>query len=269
MKSVVVAVSGCDAQDSAIQAALDLVRASAGHLTCLQVTPYTAYSMEGVHGGAGMLPALIDAIVAQCREERQRLEAVLAGEGVSWDWVRCGGDAIQALASASRLADAIVVGQHPDQPGMKPLSSFVGGLVLAAQAPVIVVPPSIKGFAVAGAAMIAWNGSFEASRALRDALPLLALAESVDVVTVGDPDPDYPASAACAYLSRHGVHATMSARACDGSSTGEAILRAAAERGAAYLVMGGYGHSRVREFVFGGVTRSLLAETRLPLLLAH
>ena len=269
MKSVLVEISGTASQDGTIQAALDLVRASSGHLTCLQITPRAAYAGCEGYGGPGMLAALIASIDEQRREEQTRLEHVLAGEGVSWDWVHCDGEPLQALVSASRLADTIVVAQRHLRREKARSAGFVGALTLAARAPVIVVPPAIKGFAVAGSAIIAWNGSFEAAQALRAALPLLALAESVDIVTVGETDNGFPATAACAHLSRHGVHAEILVRSCDGGTAGQAILRTAAERGSAYLVMGAYGHSRLREYAFGGVTRSLLAEAPLPLLLAH
>lgn len=269
MKSVLVEVAGGTTQDGALQAALDLARAANGHLTCLQVTPYAAYAAGEAYGGTGAVAALVESIDAQCREERTRIEAALAGEGVSWDWVRLDGDPLQTLASQSRLIDVIVVSQREATAGATRRPGFVGALTLASRAPVIVVPPAIKGFAVAGSALVAWNGSFEAAQALRAALPLLALAEAVDVVTVDGSDPDFPAAAACAYLSRHGIHSETSAWTCDGDSTGKTILRAAAQRGSAYIVMGAYGHSRLREYVFGGVTRRLLADASLPLLLAH
>ncbi len=269
MKSVLVEISGLNAQDGPFQAALDLVRATNGHLTCLQVTPYAAYAASEAYGGLGAVSALVESIDAQCREERARLEAVLAGEGVSWDWVRGDGDALQVLASRSRLADAIVVAQRTERSGGARPPSLIGALTLAARAPVVVVPPAIKGFAVAGSALIAWNGSFESAQALRAALPLLALAESVDVVTIGDVDPDFPAAAACRYLSRHGIASEIVPRTCEGRTTAEAILRTASERASAYVVMGAYGHSRLREYVFGGVTRSLITDAPLPLVLAH
>jgi nucleotide-binding universal stress UspA family protein len=269
MKSILVEVTGNDVQDGPLQAALDLVRATNGHLTCLQVAPYAAYAAGESFVDPGMLSALVESIDAQCLEEQARIESALANEGISWDWVRRDGDDVQAIASQSRLADAVVIAQRGHRNDAARQTGFVGALTLASRAPVIVVPPAIRGFAVAGSAMIAWDGSFECAQALRAALPMLAFAEAVDVITVGDTQHEFPATSACTHLSRHGIRAELLVRTCEGETTAATILRAAAERGAAYLVMGAYGHSRLREYVFGGVTRSLIAEATLPLVLAH
>ena len=100
-------------------------------------------------------------------------------------------------------------------------------------------------------------------------MPLLEKASAVHVVTVSDDARGYPPTEACHYLARHGIGAQLHSWPLDGGSTADAIRAAAATLGAAYVVMGCYGHSRFREAVLGGVTREMLRESGLPLLIAH
>lgn len=269
MKSVLVEIAGGDAQDGVLQAALDLVRGTGAHLTCLQVTPDAAGVLARADDATRiMLAALLASIDTRSRAEQARLELVLAGEDIDWSWERRHGDRVEILANASWLVDVIVVGKG-ELAGPARQSGFCAALALSARAPVIVVPTAIKGFAVAGAAMIAWDGSPEAARALRAAVPLLKLAETVEILTVGEAAPDAPATAACTYLLRHGIQAEAVLRPRGSDTTARTILRGAAERGAAYLIMGAYGHARLHDFAVGSVTRSLLVEASMPIFLAH
>ena len=121
-------------------------------------------------------------------------------------------------------------------------------------------------------AAIAWNSSAESSRAVFDALPLLKRAEKVTIITI-DPEggPDAPASAEAmaASLARHGVEASVSHTTSGGIGVGAALLSRISDEGDDLLVMGGYGHSRLREFVFGGATRHILEQMTVPVLMSH
>ena len=120
-----------------------------------------------------------------------------------------------------------------------------------------------------GRACVAWDGSDEAAAALRGAAPLLRDCASVTVVTVTEKDRGRPTDDAMRYLSRHGVKAELQAVARVGSIE-ETIAAAAARAQADLLVMGAFGHSRMREYLFGGVTRYFVEEATGPaLLLAH
>jgi nucleotide-binding universal stress UspA family protein len=121
-----------------------------------------------------------------------------------------------------------------------------------------------------GPALIAWNGSVESARAVAASLPLLKLATSVVVLTQAEGGPasaDAPAMAD--YLAWHGIKAT--AVTCEARQTGVGaqLLGEVEQRKASLLVMGAYTHSRVRQMVFGGVTKHVLANARVPTLMAH
>jgi nucleotide-binding universal stress UspA family protein len=141
--------------------------------------------------------------------------------------------------------------------------------VLYARCPVLMVPHGQRRLDLAGPALVAWNGSSEAAHALRLALPLLKGAGAVHLVEVNDDLTGLPASEAALWLARHGVAADVHEWPAKGRRASVALLHAATELGAAWLVMGAYGHSRLRETVLGGVTRELIASASLPLLMAH
>jgi nucleotide-binding universal stress UspA family protein len=117
--------------------------------------------------------------------------------------------------------------------------------------------------------MIAWNGSPKAANALRLALPLLRKASAIHIVTIVEEKEGFPATGASLYLSRHGLASQLHEWPADGRSVAAALQDAAATLGAAYIVIGAYGHSRFSEAVYGGVTRDFLRQSRVPLLLAH
>jgi nucleotide-binding universal stress UspA family protein len=134
----------------------------------------------------------------------------------------------------------------------------------------MVVPEGKTVFAPVGPATVGWNGSFEAANALRAALPMLKQASAVHVVTIGeDKDLDFPSLDASEYLSRHGVKTELHSETRGSKSVAEKLITTAEGLGASYLVMGGYGHSRAREYWFGGVTRSVLKECPVPLILSR
>ena len=181
-------------------------------------------------------------------------------------------DAAPSVVVHGRCTDLIIVGQHHPDDLME-----TGGGALAEQAlmlsgrPVLVVPyigaPAVTGQRV----LLAWKPTREAARAVADAMPLLQAAAHVDVVAfeeAGTPANAAQLDALGAWLSRHGVRHT-SARQPQVTDVGNALLSYAADRGSDLLVMGGYGHSRLREWALGGATRSLLAQMTIPVLMSH
>ena len=137
--------------------------------------------------------------------------------------------------------------------------------------PVIIVPFIQKQPAKFGHILVAWDGSAVAARALNDALPLLRRAGKVELVRItpeGTPPEELPGYNISRHLARHGINAElrMLPAASDVSS---ALLSYAADSGADLLVMGGYGHSRMRQFFFGGTTRDILKSMTLPIFMAR
>ena len=135
----------------------------------------------------------------------------------------------------------------------------------------LVVPCFGKHRALPQSILIGWDGSREAARALHDAMPFLQQARSVTVLSLErlTSDQDLPDTGVAAHLARHGIAVTAARSSTDGLEISDALLDCAADIGAGMLVAGSYGHSPLREAVFGGVTRELLQHMTLPVLFSH
>ncbi|WP_158702959.1 universal stress protein [Allosphingosinicella vermicomposti] len=271
MKSVLLYANDDAGLGARLEAALDVVRAFDGHLTCLTVTPYDAFILGDPFGGIYALPIAIEGLREAEEEHRRRIEQRLAGEGVAWDWVHRDGQPAQMLVNEARLADLVILSQPVRRGGGEASPpALTDAVSVNAFAPVLAVPSGGRGFDCSGAALVAWNGSDEAAHALRFALPLLARASTVNLVVVdGDSELGLPPLDACRYLARHGIKAELHEWRRGQGTTGEALLKAARNLEARYLVLGAYGRSRVMEAMLGGTTRHVLDHAELPLILAH
>lgn len=268
MKSILLHIYEDTGLEGRLQAALDLARVVAGHVTCLHSTPFEDY-LQNDPLMATRFPVEVSTKMQRLRQDLQdRVEERLRIEGVSWDWVHLDDLPSSNLVRYSILSDIVVLSLAGpavlrDEP--RPLAAAVA---TRGRAPVLAVPETLRQLKTGDPILIAYNGSPEAAAAMRASLPLLKLASNVQLLEVEEKIAAYPRDMAAHYLSRHGVKAEIvQRRAVDGVAA--TIERAASEVGAGMVVMGAYGHSRLREFLIGGVTRHLLLESRLPLLLAH
>jgi len=270
MKSILLHIQDDNGLESRIQVALDLARAFDGHITCLQAIAYET-TMPGDYYGS-MFTQMVPMMRKHADELRRRLEDDFANEGVSWSWVEEVGLPERRLLQNAALHDIVVVGAAVPETREGSPSRIAGSLAIYSSTPLLVVPEYANGFDPNGAAMVCWNGSVEASNALRAAVPLLCRAKSVELVTVGeqeDADSLLPPIGGAEYLARHGVEASIAEVAQRGAKVAEVLLSAADVRKASYLVMGAYGRSRLMEGVFGGVTHRLLSDPKIPLFIAH
>jgi nucleotide-binding universal stress UspA family protein len=165
-----------------------------------------------------------------------------------------------------------VTGREPHRTDFAgPTIGLLGELLHRSRTPLFI--PADDGAPVdpTGTALIAWDGSYEAANAVRAAVGLLKIASQVRVLQIHEKEDEaFPGTKLLEYLSRHGIHAELfTESAASKEFVSDALVAHARAIGAAYLVMGGYNHSRVGEFVFGGVTRSLLKSSPVPLLIAH
>lgn len=267
MKNIYVLVHDDAGQEARLQAALDLTRALNGHLSCLDVVQLPV--MVGDIYGFGGQAALIDAERQHEAENRAAIEARLIREGVSWNWVQAVGDIAPSVNQLSDLADIIVLNRKLDKAVAPDMQGIAAAVMLGSNKPILAVPENSRGCNPAGRAMIAWDGSSEAATALRAAVPLLSLASDVTIVTIVDGATRAPASEAASYLSRHDIAVEVVELPERDGPVHAVLLEQVRSLHADYLVMGGYGHSRVAEALFGGVTRQMLALCPIPLLLAH
>jgi nucleotide-binding universal stress UspA family protein len=166
----------------------------------------------------------------------------------------------------------VIAGRPPAPPDTRGDSpGWLGDLVMKSRTPVLVPGDDLPPFDPLGKAVIGWNGSYEAANAVRGTLPLLKLASSVDLIQVEEEEDKslFPSTRVLEYLSRHDVHANLKIQAGRPRLAGDALVQCAADCGASFIVMGGYGHSRISEYIFGGVTRTMLTSCPAHLLIAH
>ena len=178
------------------------------------------------------------------------------------------GDLAGCVVRAAGLADVIVVNRRL---GSNPLdmAAVAASVAIETHKPVIAVADTVRSFDTGGRALIAWDGSLPVMSALSASLPLLKLAAAVDILEIDLADDAAPAEEAAEYLSRHGIHAEIVRIEAHGEHVDAVIRRYGMTHGSNYCVMGAYGHSRIAEALFGGVTRRMLQRAEFPLLLVH
>lgn len=268
----------CVANDPACETRVDLaVRLAAdhgAHLTGLYVVawpPIPGYI-------AAELPREVhqqrDRLLQEGAAEAERVFRARAGHaGVAHEWRVVGDDILPSAAVHARYADLTVVGQGLDL-GDAP-ADLVGlpeHLVLDVGRPVLVVPRYGAFPTVGERVLVTWNGSREATRAVADALPFLQRASKVIVLSInpaGEPERRLPGADIALYLARHQVRVEAATTRATDITVGDVILSYAADIAADLIVMGAYGHTRLREMVLGGATRHLLRHMTVPVLMSH
>ena len=182
--------------------------------------------------------------------------------------------AIQMILPVARASDLIVVSQADRNWDGTVMLDFPDTLATDSGRPVLVVPNKPHKPFAAKRILVAWNGRREATRAVFDALPLLQKADEVKVLWLDPRDDshttgDLPAADLCATLARHGVKCDEASTLLPKSSVGETLLTEATKFGWDMLVMGCYGHSRIREFILGATSRHILTHMTVPVLMSH
>lgn len=237
----------------------------AGHLA----RRFNAYLIGAyVHPPPSLAPEVIDykerAVAAQ-----SLFEALLEHYDLRGEWHIAVGPAAPLLARKASAADVVVVGQNdPDNPSELKAPEDV---VLICGRPAIVLPFGGRFDPINGHVVVAWRNSREARRAVQDALPFMAISKGVTVVSV-NPDPeegDERAAGLLRHLRRHGYDAKSEVIRKKDVRPADAVLSRAAELAADLIVMGAYGHTRLRDMILGSTTQDMLRDMTMPVLMAH
>lgn len=269
MKSIMVHVGSDAGFDGRLQVALDLARRFNGHLSLILPRPPQDYVAFDMFGGAHFITEAFDAAEKERAKMQTRIDERLKVESLPWDWQIFDGTTADALVNAARLGDILVMSLDDTASGTPGHGrALVSDVVTASRTPVLAVPLSCKSLSF-DRAMVAYDGGFEAASAVRAALPMLAATDAVRIAEVEAAPDEFPVTDVAAYLSRHGVCAEIAVAAKGTLSVEECLLAEATAWRPDFLVMGAYGHGRWRETLFGGVTRFLLGEIGVPVLLAH
>ena len=270
IKAILFPVHDDDGLDARLQTGLSLARACSAHLQFLQIIPLEAYTVVDTYGGAFASSEIVEALEDHAAMTRSRLEDRLSKEDVSWSYEVATSPTLPALLKNAAFADLVFMGRQPrwhefsrTGPGL------LGELVCGARTPLLIPGDDAAMLDPFGNAVIAWNGSIEAANAVRASIGLLQMASDVRIVHYTEAKENaFPDTRLLEYLSRHGVSAVLDMRTSRTDVVSD-LIEYSKVFAAEYLVMGGYTHTRVGEFLFGGVTRELLRACPISLVMAH
>ncbi len=293
---ILVCLDATEAGDGRLELALNLAQANKAYLTAVYalpeprgssippagpglpptvlgpVSPDGARAISGQPSIATPGPTLPDADRADALEQRFRAELPLSG--LEGEWHMLNRTDVAELIRLAKAADLAVLGQYPGSDSGGATWLHPDDVMVDSGRPVLVVPYASAVERVGKTVLIAWNGTREANRALHDALPLIDGAEAVTVMHVGaeqaDLDRDRPSlERIVRHLARHGIEAQAEESLHPAISVRDALLSRAADLGADMIVAGAYHHWRLRETLLGGVSRDLLAQMTIPVLMSH
>jgi nucleotide-binding universal stress UspA family protein len=205
---------------------------------------------------------------------RKSFETIASDAGIQWEWRELGEAATARIAWHARYSDLLLLfGQNPSGDA-NTAALNIPGVIMESGRPALVLPSGYPSPPLPfRRILIGWNASREASRAVHDALPFLRQAEQVVVATVAEEslfrEDDEPALDIGRHLARHGIKAELRRIGTPGLDTGTQLLSLAGSMSADMIVVGCYGHMRLTEFFFGGVSRTLLRDSDIPLLLSY
>ncbi|MEM7653745.1 MAG: universal stress protein [Pseudomonadota bacterium] len=248
-------------------------------------------SMVGIYAGyIPTIPSYVSAQVPASFYEAQRetwqeengraaddFKKACDKHGVAGEWrdLTPGGEILTSvIAMHARYADLVVLSQSDDERDIPLIGEIAASLPMDCGRPVLVVPYAGTFSAPPKRVLIGWDASRESTRAIHDALPLLVSADKVTVVTVNpeqgtEAHGQIPGADIALTLARHNVTVEVKTIYEKKVGAGDAILSCAADEGADLIVMGSYGHSRVREMILGGATRTMLSSMTAPVLMSH
>jgi len=276
-RTIIVHLDNGKRRAETLNMALGLAGAFDSHLVALYAPGLPQISTAAMGEGMSVVGEIEKERMREAAKlsEREFKEAIHRRGGDKTEWRYANGDALSAIRLSARYADLVVMGQ-PDRYSAdmdEPAGTFPGDVVMSVGRPVLFVPYAGRFASLGARVLVAWNASREAARAVSDALPFLTRAKRVEVVAF-DPERsrehgEVPGADIALFLARHGVKANAAQQSGTKIDVGAQILSRAADLEADLIVMGGYGHSRFRELVLGGATRTLLESMTAPVLMSH
>ena len=227
--------------------------------------------------GAGYIQAGLEAFRAEADRVRKAFEDASRGRPIVPEWrlVAPGERTVaDCVIDHARQSDLVIVGQRDESFDFSSVLDVPERVIIECGRPVLVIPNAGTFPKIGERITIAWGARREAARAVFDALPLLVAAERVRIVSVnprrGSPAAgDLPGAEIGTTLARHGVKCEAGTAISHEIDVGDVLLSGLTDDGADLLVMGGWGHSRMRELIFGGVTRHILEHMTVPVLMSH
>ena len=261
----------------AVDGSISLAMSCGAHLDAIAVGFETVSNVPLVAEGGAAVASMFELEYERALERAQAALAVFDVEAkcakISYNARAMAGnfgEVVRMIGAAARLYDLAVISQgEPDRGNFD--NQFPQELLLQTGGPVLMFPYTFRGVFKASRIGICWDGSRLAARALRDAMPLLTQADTLTAITLNASE--VPAEASPTQLAKHMARSGLPVRTislqADRGEVQSSILSIAADESLDLLIMGGYGHSRVQETVFGGVTRAMFRSMTIPVLMSH
>ncbi|MGB8485183.1 MAG: universal stress protein [Xanthobacteraceae bacterium] len=279
MKTILIPTERQENMSSALQTALLLARRFDSYIEGFALQPGISQLLAVDMGGSTATESFRRESIEEAMKTKTLFESFMqkhsvprsgeAASGLSFSWLDDAPEGEDIVGSYGRAFDLIVL-SRPDATSLGLHHRALESGLFESGRPILLSPPSPPN-QIATNVLIAWNGSTEQTRAIAFAMPLLQQAERVKVLTIpggaGVPGPS--GEQLTRSLQRNGIPATPLTVELDGRSTGETILATAASQDCDLLIKGAYTQSRLRELIFGGATRHILANARLPVFMAH
>lgn len=276
-KTVLVHVDETSRSNLRVKIAAEIAMLDNAHLVGTAVTGVSRFIYQD-----GNISASDPNLTIHLNFLRERAEKAVAGFnkivtdlGVpSYESAIANDEAGGGIGLQARYSDLVVLGQtNPDEPSPSVLPDFPEYIVMNSGRPVLIIPYAGDFTTVAKRPLISWDASRESTRAVTDAIPLLKQADLVQVAifnskSSSDAHGEQPGADIALFLARHGVKVEVSVHKTS-TDIGNALLSLSHDLDSDMIVMGGYGHSRLREMIMGGVTRTILESMTIPVLMSH
>lgn len=267
-----------DRAEQVLAAAATVARRHQSHLIgAYVVPPITVYPMIGMEMPQAVYDGHKEIYLKRAKAVEETFNQTLQGETFVSEWrtIDSGAGTIaDALIDHVRCSDFVIAPHYNTDVSDNLYEGVPEMLAMESGRPVLVLPKHAKTDEIGQHITIAWDGSREAARATFDSIPLLQDAKSVRILSLSEapsrgPDRTLPAAEISATLSRHGIKCEADNMALGNLSIGDAILSRIGDMGSDLLIMGIYGHSKLRQFVFGGATRHILRHMTIPVMFSR
>lgn len=277
-KTILVSLNHVSSLDALVSASAKLAAKHEAHLIGLYVIP--AVRIHPVTDGL-VPPEIIDSFRKFFEEHSDKIKhtfnEMARKNGVSAEWRQVDSSSpniADEVVQHGLQADLIVASQDDDASNDAVEDGFNESVVMESGRPVLLLPKGGTFKSIGDQVIIGWNASREAARATFDAMPLLETSTRTQIVWVDPQDStesagDLPGSELATTLSRHGIDCVAESISSNDQGSGAALLKQARDTDADLIVMGAYGHSRLREYIFGGVTRTMLDSMTVPVLMSR
>jgi nucleotide-binding universal stress UspA family protein len=285
MKSILIPIEESPSLDAQLESAALLAGIFNAHID--GTAPSWVMGLAPFDGALDTIPTIGETGAFSAEAQQARIDAAersfrafIERRGIAWEtptaptdhvtasWLPPSGSGDRMTAEIARLYDVTVLGRRIEK-SLTPRAELLEAVLFESGRPILVTPPETP-TRLGEVVVIAWNGSTESARLIAFAKPLLARARRVVVLTIEGGMVSGPSAGDVERaLRRDGLAVEAIVMRPNGKSTGEAVLKGAADLGADLLLKGAYTHSRLRQLIFGGVTRHILQEATIPVLMSH